>query len=137
MNREKTSGEILLIFKTNLIQFIDDLMKFFPHEGTLVQAKIAIETEFPFPIQKIGTFFINILLPHKEEIFQRNEKFFLENNILPTINGVDTGTQHEGYFKQLWLSSDITTDEKETMFDWMITLTKIIEKYRDRLEKEK
>ena len=76
--------KILSLFEKTLVEFFDELVEQFPHEGDLVMIRIFLQTQIP--IVKVMNVFNTQLNTNdcelKKMIVDRNEKFFLENNIL-------------------------------------------------------
>ena len=67
--------------------------------------------------QQLASDYVKHILPHKEEIYLRNEKFFLENDhIYP---GVDSSKVQ--FLKDLWINRDgcgFRKNEKEISFEF-------------------
>jgi hypothetical protein len=125
------STHLLLKFKETLIQFLDELIDQFPKEGDIAIARIFIKDQFP--IEVIAKFFITNLLQHKDLVLKKDEKFFLENDVLFSSLRSDKVM----YFKKLWLSTQLTNEDKDTIFAWFKTLLEIIDKYNQSLQKQK
>lgn len=125
------STHLLLKFKETLIQFLDELIDQFPQEGDIAIARIFIKDQFP--IEVIAKFFTTNLLQHKDLVLKKDEKFFLENDVLFSSLRSDKVM----YFKKLWLSTQLTNEDKDTIFSWFKTLLEIIDKYNQSLQQQK
>jgi hypothetical protein len=121
------STHLLLKFKDTLISFLDELIEQFPQEGDIAIARIFIKDQFP--IEVIAKFFITKLLPHKDLVNQKNEKFFIENDVLFSSLRSDKVM----YFKKLWTSTQLNNEDKDVIFAWFKTLLEIIDKYNQSL----
>jgi len=120
------SQQILNDFKDSLIEFLDELIVQFPNEGDLIISRIFLKDQIP--ICDVMNLFIEKLLPHKEAIKNRNEAFFLENDVL--FQGFRL--EKVNYFKKLWMSDNLHEDDKETIFQWFEVFIKFSEKYKQQ-----
>lgn len=120
-------SKILTEFKNALIQFLDEMILSFPHEGDLIVSRIFIKDQFPIEI--IMNFFVSSLLPHKEMVVRRDEKFFLENDVM--FKGLHNEDK-VNHFKRLWTSPHLDSDEKEIIFKWFDLFLGFAEKYVNR-----
>ena len=71
---------LLQKFKEQILIFLDELIEQIPTEGDLVILRILIKDQVS--IEKIMNHFVKKLLPFKYQIDNRDEKFFLENEVL-------------------------------------------------------
>jgi len=116
--------KILMQFKESLISFIDELISQFPLEGDFVIIRIFLKDQVP--IVDVLNHVIQIFLPLKHLIVERNEKFFLENNILFTT--LDPGKVN--HFKRLWRSGTLDDSDKDAVWKWMSSFVFLAEKYQ-------
>lgn len=118
--------KILSLFEKTLVEFFDELIDQFPYEGDLVMIRIFLQTQVP--IVKVMNVFNTRLNANdcelKKMITDRNEKFFLENNIFDSF-----GKDKVGHFKNVWLSSNITDDIKESIWTWVDGFVKLGDAY--------
>ncbi len=114
---------ILNQFKTQLKQFLDELIGKFPSESNLILARIFISEQIP--IEDVIKYTVEKLLPLKELVQKRDEKFFLENDVL--FGGIQSNTVN--HFKNLWTSGNLEKDDKETIFSWFDVFLMLSEKY--------
>lgn len=115
--------QILIDFKTNLVNFLDELIEQFPEEGDLVVLRIFLNDQVP--IADIMNTFVNKLLPLKETVKRRDESFFLNNNILFEKLNKDK----VNHFKTLWTSPKLDTDDRKVIWSWYDLFISIAEKY--------
>jgi hypothetical protein len=120
---------IMKTFQTNLINFLDELINQFPQEADLVIARIFIKDQVP--IADVMNYVCLKLLPIKKLVSNRDEKFFIENNIL--FEDLQKSTLN--HFKKLWRSGLLDDEDKETIFKWFDTFLYLAEKYQKSLQK--
>lgn len=115
--------QILQQFKQGLITFFDELISMFPTEGDLVIVRIFINDQVP--IMDVMEHFVTQLLPLKDVVKERNDEFFLNNNVLfEALN-----QSRVGYFKTLWQSGVLDKEDKETVFRWFDSFIFLAERY--------
>lgn len=117
--------QILHKFKQGLLSFFDELIEQFPQEGDLVIIRIFINDQVP--IEDVMEHFINHILPLKPIVKKRDDKFFLDNHVLfqeLTKSKVD-------YFKKVWQSNALDSDDREVCFKWFDMFIMLAEKYQD------
>lgn len=120
-------ANILGDFKTNLIQFFDSLIEQFPEEGNFVLFRILIKDQIP--TETIMNYFISNVLPCKNVIKARDEKFFTEMNAL--YFGLDN--DQTGGIKKLWKEGRFDSEDKDIMWQWIDTFVALSEKYQRSL----
>lgn len=114
-------------FKKLLVSFLDDLIGILPTEGDLVFARIMIKDQLP--VELIMQFFTNNLLKHKSLIDSGNDDFFLndKNNIFGMLK-----SDKVNYFKKLWMSGQLSRENKKIVFDWFKAIFTVVEKYNEK-----
>jgi len=128
--KRKTSVlTILERFKKGYIQFIDELSEMFPEESDLIIIRVFFEDQVP--VSLVADKFIQHVLPHREIIKKRDEKFFLENNNI--FGMLDTGKVL--HFKKLWTSNRLDKDDRITMWNWFDTFVTLMDAYKDCKDK--
>ena len=119
--------QILSEFKKNLISFFDELIDLFPCEPDLVMIRIFLKDQLP--IEEIMNKFINSLTKDnnriRKMIKERNELFFLENNIFDE----SVSTTKIFHFKKLWRSDILDSEDKKQIWRWIDSFCYISEKY--------
>jgi len=109
--------------KKQLIQFLKELSSQLPREADIILAIIIIENQIPE--SDIMNYFIEKIIPLKDEILNKNEKFFLENNIL--FESIENSKVNK--FKSIWQSEDITNENREIIWEWFKIFVMITDKY--------
>lgn len=115
---------ILRDFKNGLVSFIDELIDQFPEEADLVIIRIFLNDQVP--IIDVMNHFVAKLLPLKQEIKDRNEKVFIDNNIL-----FETLSKSKvNHFKTLWRSGRLDNEDKQVVWKWFDSFVYLSEKYK-------
>lgn len=118
--------EILSEFKNSLVSFFDELIDQFPEEGDLIMVRIFLKDQMP--IETVMTVFINNLYKDdqklKKMVKERNESFFLENNVFDTL-----GKDKILHFKKLWRSGRLDIDDKKVVWKWIDSFIFLGDKY--------
>ena len=118
------STEILSQFKKQIIKFLDEMVEQFPNEGDFVVMRILIKDQYS--INDVMNNFIQQVLPLKQMVKDRNDKFFLENNILFE----DLDSTKVNHFKTVWRSDSLDDDDRQAMWLWFDLFIKLAEKYQ-------
>jgi len=116
--------KILKEFKNSLITFVDELISQFPEEGDLVIIRIFLKDQVP--IEDVMNHVIHMILPLKQLVITKDEKFFLENNVL--FSALNSGKVN--HFKKLWRSGRLDNDDKDVVWKWMTSFIFLAEKYQ-------
>ena len=124
MNQELSRLDIQKIYKKKLIEFLDALIERFNTEGDLVVLKIFLEEQIP--IDDVVQILSSRLIPAKDMILSRDEKFFIEGTDI--FSGVSNSTV--SYCKDIWLSPGMTKDDKDMIWNWFKLLVILSEKYK-------
>lgn len=114
--------EILSQFKKASILFIDELINTFPREADLVILRIMLKDQLP--IVDLMNHFIHKVVPLKDMVTNRDEKFFTENDVL--FGGLDKGKK--GMFKKIWQSSELDDEDREVIWKWFESFILLSEK---------
>lgn len=119
--------QILIDFKNNLVKFLDELIEQFPEETDFIISRIFIKDQVP--VMDIMNHFITEIIPLKAKIKGRDDKFFIENNIL--FSSLDkTKVNH---LKKIWRSDRLEKEDKEVIWKWIDALVHFVEKYQKTL----
>lgn len=116
--------QILSEFKNGIISFLDELIEQFPEEGDLVIARIFLKDQIP--IVDIMNNFILKLLPLEGQVKERNESFFLDNNLL--FENIDKNKVN--HFKRLWRSERLDRDDRNVIWKWYDSFIFLAKKYQ-------
>jgi hypothetical protein len=115
---------ILRQFKNGLVSFIDELIDQFPGEPDLVIIRIFVNDQVP--IIDVMNHFVAKLLPMKTDIKDRNEKVFIESNVIFEALS-KTKVNH---FKALWRSGRLDDDDKQVVWKWFDSFVLLSERYK-------
>lgn len=121
--------EILSLFKDNMLQFIDNLVELCPEEGELIMFRILFENQLPIEDTMIRL--AKVILPIKEMIIKKNEKFFLEGN---DIFG-NVKQEKIIKWKQLWLKKNLDSQDREMIWKWLQLFLGLSEMYYNNEKK--
>ena len=109
------------ILISNLAEFLDDLLEILPHEEDLLIMRIFLIEQMPIDllIDQINKY----VLPHRNKIKNRDEKFFLhDEGIFGKIDG-----KKVLHFKDIWKSNALSEKDKEIIFQWFDQFIKIMD----------
>jgi hypothetical protein len=118
--------QILIEFKTALVDFFDELIEQFPDEGDLVMVRIFINDQVP--IADVMSVFITRLLPLKDIVAKRDVNFFLGPSASSLFEKLDKGKVN--YFKILWQSDRLDDSDRAQIWKWYDYFIIIAEKYQ-------
>lgn len=122
---ESLKIQLMYDFRTQLLNFLDELIGQFPEESDLIIIRIFMKDQVP--VYDVLGRFIRDLLPLKKEVDERNENFFLENTLLYVQNGI--ASNKVNHFRQLWLSDKLDDNDREMIWKWMDLLNMIGTQY--------
>jgi len=128
MNQEKDKILLMQEFRNQLVIFLDELIEQFPKEGDFVLIRIFIKDQLP--VSDILGRYIRDLLPFKKLVDERQEKFFLENQILYT--GGNLAQKKINHFKELWISDALDENDREIIWQWMDMFNTIASRYFEK-----
>ena len=118
--------EVLTEFKTGLISFFDELIDQFPQEGDLVMFRIFLKDQIL--IEDVMLIFNNAMNKDngylKKMCKERNETFFLENNVFDSISKLKIT-----HFKKLWRSGSLDDEDKKVVWRWIDSFIYLGDKY--------
>ena len=118
--------QVLIEFKTGLISFFDELIDQFPQEGDLVIFRIFLKDQIL--IEDAVNIFNNAMNKDngclKKMCKDRNEVFFLENNIFESVSKIKVT-----HFKKLWRSGSLDEEDKKVVWRWIDSFIYLGDKY--------
>ena len=118
--------QVLTEFKTGLISFFDELIDQFPQEGDLVMFRIFLKDQIL--IEDVMLIFNNAMNKDngylKKMCKERNETFFLENNVFDSISKLKIT-----HFKKLWRSGSLDEEDKKVVWRWIDSFIYLGDKY--------
>ena len=131
-----TRNQALAAFGTSLVAFMDELIDQFPTEPGLIFARILLKDQIPIE-STMKNFVLKIEQNDgelKKMIEQKDENFFLENNVF-SLNATD-GENYSiqgttvNHFRNLWLSN-LDDDDRLIMWKWFETFVVLADKYQE------
>lgn len=128
-----TEIELLTQLKTQLVNFMDELIETFPKEADFVIYRIFINDQIP--IIDIMNYIIAELCPLYEMVKNKDENFFLERNVLfAKFN--EKSSNKVNRFKKLWTSGTLDAEDKEVLWSWFNSIIYLGNKYIELKRKE-
>ena len=112
--------QILIQFKKQLISFFDELISQFPNEPSFVMLRILFNDQLP--IKDIMNQFTHKLISTRENIKNKDETFFLNQN--NSLFDKETSLT----MKRLW-RSELDKDDKLVIWAWIDSLVFLSDKY--------
>lgn len=116
--------EILKIFQNNLTKFMEALSDKYDEPDFKI-LKIFFKSQIP--IEDVMIVFSERILPHASKVETENETFFVECTDL--FEGISNDKVH--YFKDLWMSPNITESDKKSLWKWFKLFLKLSQKYQE------
>ena len=116
--------ELLRSFKENFIIFLDELIEQFPEENNIMVFRIMLHDQLP--VEDVIINLCRKILPYKELIINKDEKFFLnDENIFS-----DLDNEEVIHFKKLWNSDKLDNQDKDEIWNWFRFFIIQSEKYQ-------
>jgi len=128
-----TELEILIQLKTQLVNFLDELIETFPSEPDFVIFRIFLKDQIPMIV--VMNYIVNKLCPLEESIKKKSEDVFTKNNIL-FENFDDRKVEKVNHFKRLWLSGTLDDQDKDVLWDWISSFVFLGKKFKELKGKE-
>lgn len=126
--------EILIQLKTQLVNFLDELIESFPNEPDFVIFRIFVNDRIP--ISEIMKYITNNLCPLQDMIKNRDEQFFLNHNVL-FEKFSENESSKVNHFKRMWTSKDLDKEDKEAIWKWFQSFVFLGNKYLECKKREK
>lgn len=120
--------DYLDLLKKNLIEFMDVLMESYPSETQFLMFRILIQNQIP--AVDIMNYVSEKLLPLEKYVKERDDKFFLEHNVLFSNLNKENNDKVD-YFKKMWTSKDFTDSDRDIIWAWFDTFLGICKKYNE------
>jgi len=117
--------ELLRLFKDNLIKFFDAIIEQFPKETDFILIRVLISDQIP--VQDIMKTFSFRITPYIDMIKNKDQRFFIESSNL--FDGLSNSKV--SHFKNIWLSSSLTDDDREQLWKWFKLFANIVVKYNN------
>jgi hypothetical protein len=125
--------EILIQLKKQLVTFLDELIETFPEEADFVIFRIFVNDQIP--IVDIMEYIIEKICPLEKIVENREDSFFLENNIL--FEKFDDKKKGKvNHFRKMWQSKVLDKEDREVVWRWMNSFIVLGKKYNDCKKKK-
>lgn len=120
--------ELLIQLKTQLVSFMDELIEQFPEEPDFIIFRIFLKDRVP--IADVMKYITNKLLPMKDMVKEKNDKFFMNNNILFGKFSPNESSKVD-HFKKLWQSNQLDQEDRDTIWRWFESFIYLAQKYAE------
>lgn len=114
--------QLLHSFKSNCVEFIDELIALFPAEVDFIMMRHVVKDTIP--PDTILNQIIKDILPHKQNIANRDGDFFL----LLADSGMPQAYSNK--IRILWRSAILDDQDRRAIWEWMDTFVKFAETYQ-------
>jgi hypothetical protein len=129
-----TEIELLIQLKTQLVNFLDELIESFPNEPDFIIFRIFVNDRIP--IADVMKYITNNICPLHDMIKSRDEQFFLNHNVLfEKFN--ENENSKVNHFKKMWTSKDLDKEDKEVIWKWFQSFVYLGNKYMECKKREK
>jgi hypothetical protein len=125
--------ELLIQLKTQLVNFLDELIETFPSEPDFVIFRIFINDQIP--ILDIMLYIIGELCPLYDMVKTKNESFFLDHNIL-FAKFDEKKSEKVNRFKRIWKSGNLDQEDKDVIWSWFNSILYLGNKFAELKRKE-
>lgn len=125
--------KLLIEFRDQMVSFFDEIIEQFPKEGDFVIIRIFLKDRLP--VEQIMKRFINNVLPCKQQIKKRDEKFFLNDINLYSDASKTYGSEKVNYFKKLWTTGSLDKEDKIIIWKWIDLFVLLSERYKNKFIK--
>lgn len=120
--------DILIQLKTQLVNFLDELIETFPSEPDFIIFRIFVQDQIP--ITDIMDYIVKKLCPLQELIKTKDQSFFVDQNIL--FEKFDSKKMDKvNHFKRLWLSNSLDSEDRETLWRWFASFVYLGNRYKE------
>ena len=119
------SIQILQLLKKELLTFLDELISLLPQEKDFIVMRFFIKDQIP--IVDVMNYIIRELVPLEQYVLDKNDKFFLENQVL--FEPLKDEKSKVNYFKEIWENHDVD-DNKDTIWNWFRHFINLGKKYQ-------
>jgi hypothetical protein len=120
MSKETIASKL----KAQIVAFLSELHTQLPNESQLLLARIVLQNQISDV--DIMNYFIEKILPLKDEVLLKNDRFFIENNIL--FESVESSKVNR--FRSIWESDQLNEESKEVIWQWFKSFIILVERYQ-------
>ena len=123
--------QLLQTFKNQIINFLDELIQQFPNQAEFVIIRVFVKDQIPLA-DVLGRF-IKECLDFHAQIKQKDEKFFLESDIIVNaLGGNQMGLDVMDKLRELWRSDSLDQEDRDMVWRWLDLFFNIAQKYKTK-----
>lgn len=126
------SIQLLQILKKELLTFFDELISILPEEQDFIVMRFFIENHVS--ITEVMEYICNKLVPLEHFVDNRDDRFFLENQVL--FEDLKDDKSKVNYFKDMWNNRNDQQDQenKEIVWKWFKHFITLAKRYKNFIE---
>ena len=117
----------LKAFNTQIVNFSQDLLRQYPHDGDFIIYSEAIETLVKVNNMQCLTNFLKFVYPHKDMIMKEDDSYFLNYNVASHKGSTSEVVKLSQKIKQIWEENCIDATKK-TIWKYFKVLIILAEK---------
>lgn len=123
--------QLLQTFKNQIINFLDELIQQFPNQAEFVIIRVFVKDQIPLA-DVLGRF-IKECLDFHDQIKRKDEKFFLESDIIVNaLGGNQMGLDVMDKLRELWRSDSLDQEDRDMVWRWLDLFFNIAQKYKTK-----
>lgn len=123
--------QLLQTFKNQIINFLDELIQQFPNQAEFVIIRVFVKDQIPLA-DVLGRF-IKECIDFHDQIKQKDEKFFLESDIIVNaLGGNQMGLDVMDKLRELWRSDSLDQEDRDMVWRWLDLFFNIAQKYKTK-----
>ena len=123
--------QLLQTFKNQIINFLDELIQQFPNQAEFVIIRVFVKDQIPLA-DVLGRF-IKECLDFHDQIKRKDEKFFLESDIIVNaLGGNQMGLDVMDKLRELWRSDSLDQEDRDMVWRWLDLFFSIAQKYKTK-----
>lgn len=126
MSQKTSKKASILRFNKTINKFLEELQKILPNEKDITIFQSQIDVALMFDETKVLKSFIQFVLPYKKQILEKDEKFFLGNNVEIEKDYMSQAI----HLTDLW-KNKLSDNNKIIVWKYFQVLTILAEKYKN------
>jgi hypothetical protein len=125
--------DLLKQLNNHLVSFLDELIETFPQEPDFIIFRILVKDKLD--TEDIMNYIVNRLCPLQDMVKNKNESFFLDNNIL--FENLDKKNNDKvNRFKKIWISGNLDGENKDILWSWFASIISLGKRYTEIITKQ-
>lgn len=125
--------DLLKQLNNHLVSFLDELIETFPQEPDFIIFRILVKDKLD--TEDIMNYIVNRLCPLQDMVKNKNESFFLDNNIL--FENLDKKNNDKiNRFKKIWISGNLDQENKDILWSWFASIISLGKRYTEIITKQ-